>query len=101
MSVVVLGDREVVAAFALGGATGRIVRNRTEVIGALKEFERRGPVELLLIQQEFANLVQKELDAMKQDPCAPLVVEVPSFSMPGKGRTIARDLVRKALGIHV
>jgi vacuolar-type H+-ATPase subunit F/Vma7 len=46
-------------------------------------------------------LAREEIDRLKLDPRAPLVVELPGIRGPAEDRRTALDLVRQALGIRL
>ncbi len=101
MSVFVLGSREVVTAFALGGMAGKAVARRSEAKAALEETAARSGVKILVVEEAVAEMAREVLDRLKLDPHAPLVVEVPGLAGPAEERRSARDLVRRALGIRI
>jgi vacuolar-type H+-ATPase subunit F/Vma7 len=101
MSVLVVGSREVVAAFALGGWRGRAVGGRAEALAVLEEAAGGGEVKLLVVEEAVAERVREAIDRLKLDVRAPLVVEVPGFGGPAEERKTPLELVRQALGIRV
>lgn len=98
MSIFVLGSREVVTAFALGGMRGRAVRRRSEALDALDQL---GPVRLLILEEDVAETIREEVNRLKLDPRAPLVVEIPGFYGRLEERKTPLEMVREALGIPV
>jgi vacuolar-type H+-ATPase subunit F/Vma7 len=101
MSVLVIGSREVVTAFAFGGLRGEVVAGRREALQALAEAAGAAGVRILIVEEEIAELVRAEVDRLKLDPTAPLVVEVPGLGGAAERRKGARQLVREALGIKI
>ncbi len=101
MSILILGSKEVATAFALGGMKGRVVHDRSEALAVVEEAGRLAGVKILVVEEEVAEMAREAIDRLKLDPGAPLVVEIPGFSGPSEDRQTARDLVRRALGIHI
>jgi vacuolar-type H+-ATPase subunit F/Vma7 len=101
MSIWVLGSVETVTAFALAGVGGRAVERRAELLSALDEAVGRDGIRVLAVEEGIAALAREEIDRLKLDPRAPLVVEVPGPLGPTEERQTALDLVRRVLGIRV
>jgi vacuolar-type H+-ATPase subunit F/Vma7 len=101
MSIWVLGSIETVTAFALAGVGGRAVERRAEILSALHEAVGRDGIRILAVEEGIAALAREEIDRLKLDARAPLVVEVPGPGGPSEERQTALDLVRRVLGIRV
>jgi vacuolar-type H+-ATPase subunit F/Vma7 len=102
MSIFVLGSREVVAAFALGGMPGRVVQGTGETLDSLEEIgAMEVPVKVLVIEEEAAEGVKDEIDRLKLNPDGPLIVEVCGFGGPSERRKSPLEFVREALGIRI
>lgn len=101
MNLRLLGSQEMVTALALGGLRGQAVASRNEVLRALEELTAGARVCILVIEEGTAELARVEVDRLKLDPAAPLVVEIPGLAGPLPGRKGVRQLVREALGIRV
>jgi vacuolar-type H+-ATPase subunit F/Vma7 len=101
MSIRVLGSVEMVTAFALAGVGGRAVAHRSELLAALDETERMEGIRVLAVEEGIAAWARDEIDRLKLDARAPLVVEVPGPRGPAEERQTALDLVRRVLGIRV
>jgi vacuolar-type H+-ATPase subunit F/Vma7 len=104
-SVRVIGDRETVLAFALGGIPGTVVHTPEETRAALESVvaalrneggQQAAPI-LVCVTYAAASAVRAHLDALALDPNAPLVLEIPGFGGPDAVDPITR-LVGAALG---
>jgi len=102
----VLGDRDTVLAFTLGGVPGRVVQTadeaRAAVDAAVREVRDGGgsvhrPL-LLLITEPTAERIRDYLDHLVLQANGPLVLEIPGFGA-GKGQRQAERFVRRVLGI--
>jgi len=101
MNIWVLGSAEICSAFALAGVMVRVVESRTEILSALDELAAREDVRVLAVEEACAALARDEIDRLKLDFRAPLVVELPGIQGPAEDRRTALDLVRQALGIRL
>lgn len=101
MNIWVLGSAEICSAFALAGVNVRVVESRGEMLSAFNELAEREDVRVLAVEEASAALVREEIDRLKLDPRAPLVVELPGLQGPAADRRTALDLVRQALGIRL
>jgi V/A-type H+/Na+-transporting ATPase subunit F len=102
MSIFVLGSREVVAAFALGGMRGRAVAGPEETLAVLADLTGGGlPVNVLVIEEGVAEGVREDIERLKLSPGAPLVVEVAGVGGPRERRKTPLEFVQEALGIRI
>jgi vacuolar-type H+-ATPase subunit F/Vma7 len=101
MDIWVLGSAEVCTAFALAGVKVKVADSRTDILAALEELAGREDVRVLAVEEASAGLAREEIDRLKLDPRAPLVVELPGIRGPAEDRRTALDLVRQALGIRL
>ncbi len=103
MSIFVLGSREVVAAFAMGGMRGRAVGDPDEIRAALQEVVVAGPepVRVLVVEETAAESVRSDIERLKLDREGPLVVEVAGVRGPHERRKSPLQLVQEALGIRI
>jgi vacuolar-type H+-ATPase subunit F/Vma7 len=106
--VTVVGDRDTVLAFGLGGVPGRIVQTATEaraaiaaVVDALhRDGGPAGRPTLVLVTCGVAERVRAYLDEVMLDPAGPIVLEVPGFGEAAGGRPVER-FVERVLGVHL
>jgi len=104
----VLGDRDTVLAFALGGVPGRAVQTGDEARAAIDAMVREvresgGTVahpRLLLVTLGVADSVRDHLDAVILDANGPLVLEIPGLGEP-LGQSPAESFVQRVLGVHL
>lgn len=104
----VVGDRDTVLAFQLGGVPGQVVHTAEEAraaVAATVAALRRdgGPARqppLLLVTRGTAERIREYLDRVMLDPAGPLVLEVPGFGEPTGERPVER-FVERVLGIHL
>ncbi len=102
MSIFVLGSRQVVAAFALGGMDGRAVDGADETLAAMEELSAKTPpVRVLVVDEETAQGIRDTIERLKLSPGGLLVVEVPGITGPSAGRKSPLEFVREALGIRI
>lgn len=106
----VVGDRETVLAFALGGVPGRVVlaaaEARAVVEAAIAAARDRAAADashashaarILLVTSSVAAGIRDVIDGATLDPNAPLVLEIPGFAdRPAKSRV--GHLLERVLG---
>ena len=103
----IVGDRDTVLAFALGGIPGRTAETAAEALAAVQavvDAVRRegGPVRapaLVLVTYRTAALIRDYLSELILDPNAPLVLEIAGFGEP-PGERLAQRSVERVLGIR-
>lgn len=111
MEYFVIGERELVLGFMLVGVKGKSVSNRQE---ALESFNRMtgqlsavyAPVEqdrpkVLILTEDVADMLSKEVQAWQMKGTAPLIVEIPGLHGRIQGRKTLTDSIREAVGIQV
>ncbi|MCK4717434.1 MAG: V-type ATP synthase subunit F [Thermoplasmata archaeon] len=101
MRIAVIGDRETVAGFALGGASLRYtVEGLESADKALAEVMKSDDVAVLLITTTYSKLLEREIAQWKETrPVYPLVVEVAPRRGGERGTRRIDDLIRRAVGI--
>lgn len=103
----IIGDRETVLAFGLGGVPGQVAETADETRAAVDTVVSMvrndgGPVQhptLLLITHGSATLIRDHLDRLILDARGPLVLEIPGFGEPA-GKSPAERFVGRVLGMH-
>jgi vacuolar-type H+-ATPase subunit F/Vma7 len=100
----IIGDRETVLAFRLGGVPGQVVETpaeaRAAVAAAHRERRPGDPPALVVVTRGTAEHIRDYLDGVMLDPAAPLVLEIPGFGEPAGERPVER-FVERVLGIHL
>ena len=103
----VVGDRDTVLTFQLGGVPGQVVHTADEACATIAEVvaavhrdggPARRPV-LLLVTRGTAERIRTYLDRVMLDPGGPLILEIPGLGEPGE-RPVER-FVERVLGIHL
>lgn len=86
-SIHVIGDRETVLAFALGGIPGDVVRDAYEARAALQPIvaavhqaggPRHAPA-LVLVTHSVANWIRTEIEHLILDAKGPFILMIPGF----------------------
>ncbi|GMO63881.1 MAG: hypothetical protein Ta2A_11360 [Treponemataceae bacterium] len=114
----VIGERELVLAFALVGVTGTIAMTRAEALeafgrvtgqhlggdGSEANFRSAGAVErpkVLILTESVAALLAGEVQDWQMKSSYPLIVEVPGIHGHLEGKRTLTDSIREAIGISV
>ena len=94
----VIGRRDEVAGFALCGAICVGTDDAIEAALALRRFI--GRVRLLIITEEFAEALRKDIEEIEEHPDAPIIVEIPGRYMRSE-RDRIKEIVKKAIGVEI
>jgi vacuolar-type H+-ATPase subunit F/Vma7 len=109
----VIGEREIVLAFALVGVAGTVAGNRDEALEAFYRATGRGsllaggtPTEgerakVLILTEEIAAMLETEVRDWQMGTEYPLIVDIPGLQGHLTGRKSLTDSIREAIGIHV
>ncbi|MBE6344070.1 MAG: ATPase V [Spirochaetaceae bacterium] len=112
MKYFVIGERELVLAFALVGVEGQAVANREE---ALESFHRvtgygtsltSGTItvecpKILILTENVSVMIEDEVLEWQMKGEYPLIVEIPGLQGHLEGKKTLTDSIREAIGIHV
>ena len=104
----VIGDRDTVLAFALGGVRGCVTETaadaRTALRAVVDEVRTAGGVRrhptLVVVTRTVADGIRAEIDAVTLDAAGPLVLEIPGMGAAG-GEGRARSVLERMLRVHV
>ncbi len=95
----VVGKRDLVAAFRLLGIEGIIVEKSGDLMKTLKNLiNTRKEVALILIDSSLASEVRGQIYALKMKTPTPVITEIPAPLEEWRPMDL-RMLVRKALGV--
>ncbi|MFC2599935.1 V-type ATP synthase subunit F [Treponema lecithinolyticum] len=112
MKYFVIGERELVLAFALVGVQGTAAANRSEALDSFYRITGRGnavvgtPAEqerpkVLILTEQIADMLADEIIDWQMKGDYPLIVEIPGIHGHLAGRKTMTDAIREAVGIHV
>ena len=90
MEYFVIGERELVLAFALVGVNGCVAVN---VVG--------GRPKILILTEEITEMLENEVLEWQMNGSYPLIVEIPGLQGHLEGKKTLTDSIREAIGIHV
>jgi len=88
---VVVADQKSSLAFRLAGIETRVVRHEDDVVPVVKDSLRRQDVGILLITDEIADQAASLLEEQPRHHLLPLVVRIPSYSVPKTKRLGAKE----------
>lgn len=112
MKYFVIGERELVLAFALVGVAGSSAVNREEALEAFNRVTGRGGSsvgesviaerpKILILTEDVAVMIEDEVLEWQMGGSYPLVVEIPGLHGHIEGRKSLTDSIREAVGIQV
>ena len=96
-----IGSEDLAIGFRFVGVPGTVVRTAEEAREAFREVTRLKEAKILVLGEEVAAMIPKEVLAWQMSGEYPLIVEVPGISGHLEGRTSLVDSIRDAVGIHV
>jgi len=107
----IIGERELVLAFALVGVKGTYASNRTQALDAFNKVTGQGglvgaPVsadipKILILTEDVSVMLEDEVKKWQLEGKFPLIVEVPGIQGKIAGKKSLTDSIREAVGIHV
>jgi len=108
-----IGERELVLAFALVGVAGTVVSTRDEALDAFYRATGRGLAgagyapsaegvpRVLILTEEVASMIEAEAREWQMGAEYPLIVEIPGLHGHLSGRKTLTESIREAIGIRV
>lgn len=112
MKYFVIGERELVLAFALVGVQGSSAGTRDEALDSFYRVTGRGSAltgapsseerpKVLILTEQVADMLADEVIDWQMRGDYPLIVEIPGIQGHLAGRKTMTDAIREAIGIHV
>ena len=111
MQYYIIGERELVLAFALVGVQGSVAVTHDEALEAFNRITGRGgafasPVEggrpkVLILTESVIGMIEKEVLEWQKGGEYPLIVEIPGLQGHLQGRKTLTDAIREAIGVQV
>lgn len=94
-----LADEDTVRGFRLAGVDGQVVNTEAEAGQALAQAIARGDSAIVILTHTVAASMREQVDALRLNPAAPLLVEIPGPDGPLAGRKSFRELAHAAVGV--
>lgn len=112
MEYFVIGERELVLAFALVGVNGSVAVNRDEALDAFTRVTGQsgnsvsgvvvgGRPKILILTEDITEMLENEVLEWQMNGSYPLIVEIPGLQGHLEGKKTLTDSIREAIGIHV
>lgn len=111
MEYFIIGERELVLAFALVGVKGTYVSNRNQALDAFNKATGRttlvnAPVnpdvpKVLILTEDVSVMLEEEISEWQIQGKFPLIVEIPGIQGKIAGKKSLTDSIREAVGIRV
>jgi V/A-type H+-transporting ATPase subunit F len=98
MRIVAIGSRVFITSFQLAGVKGLKVESPTEALGEISKLAGKNDVGLVLLSDDIAKDIRKELTNIRAKTPIPLIFELPA---PGskKEKVDYRALLKQILGV--
>lgn len=101
MRYFVIGDEDTVLGFRYAGVDGRVVDDAAEARAALRHARATANIGTVLITQDVADMIRREVDDLRFDEELPLIAEIPGPAGPAADRRTLTEMIREAVGIRV
>ncbi|HOA62589.1 MAG: V-type ATP synthase subunit F [Verrucomicrobia bacterium] len=96
-----IADEDTVRGFRLAGVEGRVVTSASEAAEALDATVADPEHGVVILTQQVAASMRKQVDAFRLERDRPLLVEIPGRDGPLAGRKTLRHLVHAAVGVRL
>lgn len=111
MEFFVIGESEIVTGFALVGVQGKVAVNRTDALEVFNRMTGQSSVvsgiitqdkpKVLILTEEVALMLEKEVYDWQMKAAAPLIVEIPGLHGHVSGRKSLSDAIKEAVGVQI
>jgi V/A-type H+/Na+-transporting ATPase subunit F len=101
MNYRVIGDEEAVLGFGMVGVKGYAVSTKEETAAAFDQAISDADVGIIIMTETAADLIRNRVDRYLFSREFPLIVEIPGRGGRDPNRPGLREMVNKAIGIHV
>ncbi len=101
MDIIVLGSKEVVTLFSLGGIEGRIIENSESAVEELKIIGKSKKYGLVIVTEKVANWAKEMVDQLRFSKDLPIVVDIPDSSGHESISRVLPDYIRKIVGVKI
>jgi V/A-type H+/Na+-transporting ATPase subunit F len=97
----VIGDEDTVLGFRYAGVAGAVVTNPDEARDALAEQIAAQHAGVIIVTDEIANSIKKEVTDMQMKSRFPLIVQIPGPGGPAEDRPDMMSMIRESMGIKI
>ena len=101
MKYFVIADEDTVLGFRYAGVEGQAVHTPEEARAALAECVASGGIGIVILTDEIAATIRKEVNKLRFGSQTPLIVQIPGPDGPLPGRPDLLAVIREAMGIKV
>lgn len=101
MKYYVIGDEDTVLGFGMVGVKGQAVSNLEEAAAAFDEAIAVEDIGIIIITEKTADTIRERVNRFLFTREFPLIVEVPDRHGRDPNRPGLREMVNRAIGIHV
>jgi V/A-type H+-transporting ATPase subunit F len=98
LKVLAIGDKAFVTGFVLAGVVGEFATSPSDALRKVQEALKDPEVGLVMVSDDLAAPVRKEITSIKAKRPTPLIYEVPG-PRSKKEKVEYRDILRQILGV--
>ncbi len=101
MKYFVIGDEDTVLGFGMVGVKGLSAANESETAAAFDEAIGNSDIGIIIITEKTADMIRQRVNRYLFTREFPLIIEIPDRNGKDPNRPGLREMVNKAVGIHV
>lgn len=101
MKTFVIGNENAVLGFSLVGVDGRVVRNGSELEGALDRCLADKSIALVLVTSDVIVFARERVEMLQVSSVSPLVAEIPGEHGREMTADSLKDFVQRAVGVRL
>jgi len=101
MNFFVIGDDDTVLGFRYAGVPGKAVSTPQEAAQFLKEIAGTEDELIIIITEQIANSIRRQVNAIRFGAALPLIVEIPGPGGPSEQTPELMQAIRQAVGIRI
>ena len=101
MKYFVIGDEDTVLGFGMVGVKGLSAANESETAAAFDEAIGNSDIGIIIITEKTADMIRQRVNRYLFTREFPLIIEIPDRNGKDPNRPGLREMVNKAIGIHV
>lgn len=96
-----IADEDTVRGFRLAGVAGCVAATPEQAAAAVLEALARVEPGILILTQQVAAGIRRQVDAIRMERDRPLIVEIPGPAGPQAGQKTLTQFVQEAVGISI
>lgn len=100
-SFVISDNRDTWVGMRLTGINGILVRNRENVLTAIKEAMKDEEIGILILTEKVVDMAEEEVMELKLKCKTPLIIEIPDRHGTSRNGDTIKNYIRNSVGIRI